>query len=597
MEKVAVLDSGGQYCHLIARKVRELGVYAEILPLNVDPRALGPYKGVIISGGPSSVFGEGSPRPDPDLFRVRRPILGICYGHQLMAHCLHGVVEPGETHEFGQADLRIRRDGYLFTGLVRRQRVWMSHGDHVSKLPQGFETLADTRECGVAAMGDLKRDYFGLQFHPEVIHTAHGPEILTNFLSKVCHCRMSWHPEDRVAQLQRDIVRQTRGRKVLFFLSGGVDSAVAYTLTVGALRPELVHAVYVDTGLMRAGETQEIRSIFGRLGFGLPEVVAARGRFLSALKGVAEPEEKREIIGRIFVELQDEVLERKEFAAHDWMLGQGTIYPDTIESGGSANAAVIKTHHNRVQRIHELIQEGRVLEPLTEFYKDEVRLLGRVLGLPKTLIERHPFPGPGLAIRCICAAKTAKPQVDAEIHELARESEYRAFVLPIRSVGVQGDSRTYASLTVLHGGDLDYRVLLGLATEITNQFRRTNRVVLAILPKRFRLADWKIRPAHITMKRVSLLQQADRIVTDFLHAQGLYRNVWQCPVVLLPFTRKGGETIALRPVTSVDGMTAEVAQLAVTRIEALAKRLRALPDIEAVFFDLSHKPPSTIEWE
>ena len=597
MEKVAVLDSGGQYCHLIARKVRDLGVYAEILPLNVDPRTLGPYKGVIISGGPSSVFGEDSPRPDPDLFRVRRPILGICYGHQLMAHCLHGVVEPGETHEFGQADLRIRRDGYLFTGLVRRQRVWMSHGDHVSKLPQGFETLADTRECGVAAMGDLKRDYFGLQFHPEVIHTAHGPEILTNFLSKVCHCRMSWHPEDRVAQLQRDIVRQTRGRKVLFFLSGGVDSAVAYTLTVGALRPELVHAVYVDTGLMRAGETQEIRSIFGRLGFGLPEVVAARGRFLSALKGVAEPEEKREIIGRIFVELQDEVLERKEFADHDWMLGQGTIYPDTIESGGSANAAVIKTHHNRVQRIHELIQEGRVLEPLTEFYKDEVRLLGRVLGLPKALIERHPFPGPGLAIRCICAAKTAKPQVDAEINELAREAEYRAFILPIRSVGVQGDSRTYASLTVLHGGDLDYRALLGLATEITNQFRRTNRVVLAILPKRFRLAEWKIRPAHITMKRVSLLQEADRIVTDFLHDQGLYKNVWQCPVVLLPFTRKGGETIALRPVTSVDGMTAEVAQLAVTRIEALAKRLRALPDIEAVFFDLSHKPPSTIEWE
>ena len=597
MEKVAVLDSGGQYCHLIARKVRDLGVYAEILPLNVDPRALGPYKGVIISGGPSSVFGEDSPRPDPDLFRVRRPILGICYGHQLMAHCLHGVVEPGETHEFGQADLRIRRDGNLFTGLVRRQRVWMSHGDHVSKLPQGFETLADTRECGVAAMGDLKRDYFGLQFHPEVIHTAHGPEILTNFLSKVCRCRMDWHPENRVAQLQRDIVRQTRGRKVLFFLSGGVDSAVAYTLTVGALRPELVHAVYVDTGLMRAGETQDIRSIFGRLGFGLPEVVSARGRFLSALKGVAEPEEKREIIGRIFVELQDEVLERKEFADHDWMLGQGTIYPDTIESGGSANAAVIKTHHNRVERIHELIQEGRVLEPLTEFYKDEVRLLGRVLGLPKALIERHPFPGPGLAIRCICAAKTAKPQVDAEIHELARESEYRAFMLPIRSVGVQGDSRTYASLTVLHGGDLDYRALLGLATEITNQFRRTNRVVLAILPKRFRLAEWKIRPAHITMKRVSLLQEADRIVTDFLHAQGLYKNVWQCPVVLLPFTRKGGETIALRPVTSVDGMTAEVAQLAVTRVEALAKRLRALPDIEAVFFDLSHKPPSTIEWE
>jgi len=597
MEKVAVLDSGGQYCHLIARKVRELGVYAEILPLDVDPRKLGPYRGIIISGGPSSVFGADSPRPDPDLFRVRRRILGICYGHQLMAHCMHGVVEPGEKHEFGQADLRIRSDGHLFTGLVRRQRVWMSHGDQVSKLPQGFETLADTRECGVAAMGDLKRDYYGLQFHPEVIHTAHGPEILSNFLSKVCRFRMDWHPENRVAQLQRDIVRDTKGRKVLFFLSGGVDSAVAYALTVGALRPDLVHAVYVDTGFMRVGETQEIQSTFSKLGFGPIEVLSARGRFLSALRGVADPEEKRAIIGRIFVELQDEVLAREEFADHDWMLGQGTIYPDTIESGGSDNSALIKTHHNRVERILELIEEGRVLEPLTEFYKDEVRLLGRVLGLPKALIERHPFPGPGLAIRCICSAKSAKPVVDAEINEVARESGYRAFVVPIRSVGVQGDSRTYASLTVLHGADLDYRPLLTLATEITNQFRRTNRVVLAILPKRFRLAEWKIRQTHITMKRVSLLQQADRIVNDFLREQGLNRHVWQCPVVLLPFTRKGGETIALRPVTSVDGMTAEVAQLPVTRIEALAKRLKALPEIDAVFLDLSHKPPSTIEWE
>ena len=430
-----------------------------------------------------------------------------------------------------------------------------------------------------------------------MIHTAHGPEILSNFLSKVCRFRMDWHPENRVAQLQRDIVRDTKGRKVLFFLSGGVDSAVAYALTVGALRPDLVHAVYVDTGFMRVGETQEIQSTFGKLGFGSIEVLSARGRFLSALRGVADPEEKRAIIGRIFVELQDEVLARAEFADHDWMLGQGTIYPDTIESGGSDNAALIKTHHNRVERILELIEEGRVLEPLTEFYKDEVRLLGRVLGLPKALIERHPFPGPGLAIRCICSAKAAKPVVDAEIDEVAREAGCRAFVLPIRSVGVQGDSRTYASLTVLHGADLDYRPLLTLATEITNQFRRTNRVVLAILPKRFRLAEWKIRQTHITMKRVALLQDADRIVNDFLHEQGLSRHVWQCPVVLLPFTRKGGETIALRPVTSVDGMTAEVAQLPVTRIEALAKRLKALPEIEAVFLDLSHKPPSTIEWE
>ncbi len=597
MEKIAVLDSGGQYCHLIARKVRDLGVYAEILPLNVSPKSLAPYRGVIISGGPSSVFEPGSPRPDKDLFRIRRPLLGICYGHQLMAHYLEGVVAPGETHEFGRADLRVRREAPLFTGLVPRQRIWMSHGDQVARLPDGFETLADTRQCGVAAMGDFKRKYFGLQFHPEVIHTIHGPEILSNFLTDVCGCRMDWRPENRVAQLQRQIFRQTKGRRVLFFLSGGVDSAVAYTLTVGALRPDLVHAVYVDTGLMREGETQDIQETFAKLGFDSVEVLSARGRFLSGLRKIADPEKKREVIGRLFVELQDEVLKREEFAGHDWMLGQGTIYPDTIESGGTQNAAVIKTHHNRVQRIQELIKEDRVLEPLTEFYKDEVRVLGRVLGLPSQLIQRHPFPGPGLAIRCLCASRVARPQADTEINNLAKERGYRAFLLPVRSVGVQGDSRSYANLTVLHNGELDYRQLLPLATSITNQFRKTNRVVYSLLPKRPRPSEWKIRQAFVTMKRVALLQQADSIVTKFLRSQGLYNNVWQCPVVLLPFTRKSGEAVALRPVTSVDGMTAEVAQLPVTRLLNLAKQIKALPGIDAVFLDLSHKPPSTIEWE
>ncbi len=597
MEKVAVLDSGGQYCHLIARKVRDLGVYAEILPLAAPPKSLAPYRGVIISGGPSSVFGAGSPRPDKDLFRIRRPLLGICYGHQLMAHCMEGVVEPGETHEFGQADLRVRREAPLFTGLVHRQRIWMSHGDQVAKLPVGFETLADTRQCTVAAMGNLKRKYFGLQFHPEVIHTIHGAEILSNFLTDVCGCRMDWRPENRVAQLQRQIYHKTKGRRVLFFLSGGVDSAVAYALTVGALRPDLVHGVYVDTGLMREGETLQIRETLRKLGLGSVEVLSARGRFLSGLRKITDPEKKREVIGQLFVELQDDVLKRKEFAGQDWMLGQGTIYPDTIESGGSQNAAVIKTHHNRVKRIQELIAQDRVLEPLTEFYKDEVRVLGRVLGLPPTLIQRHPFPGPGLAIRCLCAPRIARPQADTEINDLARERGYRAFLLPLRSVGVQGDSRSYANLTVLHNGDLDYRALLPLATSITNQFRKTNRVVFLLAPKRLRPSEWKIRQAFVTMKRIALLQEADSIVTKFLHSQGLYKHVWQCPVVLLPFTRKGGETIALRPVTSVDGMTAEVAPLPVTRMLKLAKQIKALPDVDAVFLDLSHKPPSTIEWE
>ena len=597
MEKVAVLDSGGQYCHLIARKVRELGVYAEILPLAVKPTDLLAYRGVIISGGPASVFAPESPQPDTNLFEIKRPLLGICYGHQLMAHYLDGEVEPGTTHEFGRADLRVRRDDPLFDGQVRRQRVWMSHGDQVTTLPSGFQVLGDTRQCKVAAMGDLTRKYFGLQFHPEVIHTVHGAEILHNFLAEVCRCRMIWHPQDRVTQIQRDIQGVVKGRRVLFFLSGGVDSTVAYALTVGALRPEHVHGIYVDTGFMRAGETRQIRRAFDRVGFSSFEVVSARGFFFSALRKIVDPEQKRRLIGKLFVDVQDRVLGRQEFKDHDWVLGQGTIYPDTIESGGSANSSVIKTHHNRVKRIDELIKEGRVLEPLSEFYKDEVRLLGRVLGLPPELIGRHPFPGPGLAIRCLCSLRAAKLQKDPEINELAKQSNYRAVLLPLRSVGVQGDSRSYTKVTVLYHGEPEYRHSLPLATKITNQYRHTNRVVMVLTPRRFRPSEWKIQRAYLTQKRVGLLQEADSIVTDFLKDNDLYNSVWQCPVVLLPLSRRGGETIALRPITSVDGMTAEVAQLPGAKLHALGRKLIALPEVEAVLLDISHKPPSTIEWE
>jgi GMP synthase (glutamine-hydrolysing) len=597
MEKIAVLDSGGQYCHLIARKVRELGVYAEILPLGTTPKKLDRYKGVIISGGPASVFEKGSPRPKPSLFGLGRPMLGICYGHQLMAKHLDGELERGNGNEYGRADLRVRHEQPLFAELPLRQRVWMSHGDHVTKLPPGFETLGDTRQCSVAAMGDLRRHYYGLQFHPEVVHTAYGAEILRNFLLRVCRCRMDWHPEDSVVKIFDKVRRVVKDRRVLFFLSGGVDSTVAYALTVKAIGPERVHGVYVDTGFMRLDETREIQEAFSHLGYGSLDVVAARGQFLSGLRDIVDPEKKRQIIGRLFVDVQEQVVEREEFGGHDWILGQGTIYPDRIESGVSANSAVIKTHHNRVDGITKLIEEGRILEPLEDFYKDEVRKLGRVLGLPDSLVWRHPFPGPGLAIRCLCTKSTSKIQVDSEIDALAKASGYRGFLLPIRSVGVQGDSRSYAKLTVLHGGSFDFRSLLPLATAITNKHPQTNRVAVALAPKRWRPGEWKVRRATLTRKRISLLQEADRIVTKFLRNQGLYSRIWQCPVVLAPLSRSGGETIALRPVTSIDGMTAEAAQVPSGKINELARELMALNGVDAVLYDLSHKPPSTIEWE
>ena len=597
MQKIAVLDSGGQYCHLIARKVREIGVYAEILPVDVDPAALADYHGVILSGGPASAFSPGAPQPADGLFDLHIPMLGICYGHQLMAEYLSGRVEPGTTQEFGQADLKILVAEPLFKDLPETQRVWMSHGDHVAELPPGFELIAETDSCPVAAMGDAERRFYGFQFHPEVIHTRHGSAILENFLVGVCGCARDWHPEDRIRSLTGEIQRRCEGRRVLFFLSGGVDSTVAYALTVRALGPDAVHGIYVDTGFMRAGETDEIEAAFDRLNLGHLETVRAADTFFSRLENVTDPERKRAIIGKTFVDLQDDILEREEHQSHDWLLGQGTIYPDTIESGGTAKAAVIKTHHNRVERIQELIAEGRVLEPLAEFYKDEVRTLGRALGLPDALIDRHPFPGPGLAIRVLCSDRQQTSEQDADIDAAAQPAGCRAFLLPLRSVGVQGDSRSYAQLTVLHSGELDYEKLLPTATRITNRFRRTNRIVMALEPNAIDPAAWRIHHATLTPERVNVLQQADRIVTEFLREKGLYDEIWQCPVVLLPFSRGEGETVALRPITSVDGMTAEVAQIDPKLVLELAGRIMAVSGVDAVVYDLSHKPPSTIEWE
>ncbi len=613
MERIAVLDSGGQYAHLIARKIRELGVFAEIFPVAVAPDRLREHRGVVLSGGPASVFDEDSPRPDPGLFETNKPTLGICYGHQLMAQYLGGHVERGRRHEFGSAILRVRDQGRLFVGLPREQRVWMSHGDHVVGLPEGFSLLGDTSECEVAAMGHEDRGLYGIQFHPEVIHTPTGLEILGNFLRNACGCGMEWRPTDRAESVVRDVCDQVDGeefretgpgrssvqggRRVLFFLSGGVDSTVAYTLTVRALGASRVEAVYVDTGFMRAGETEEIEIAFRALGLGRLRVFDASDLFMARLAGVSDPERKRAIIGQAFVDVQDEILREDRYAGKDWMLGQGTIYPDTIESGGTQAADIIKTHHNRVPRIQELMTQGRVLEPLSEFYKDEVRELGRALGLPHGLMDRHPFPGPGLAIRCLCATRPQGAEMHRGIAHLAGTAGYSAFLLPLLSVGVQGDSRSYARLTVLHGGELDFGRLLPLSTSITNEHRCTNRVAMSLAPRDLTPEEWCLHPASLTRDRTCLLQRVDQAVTGYLHREGLYGQVWQCPVVLLPWGRHGGETVALRPITSVDGMTADVAKLPADSLDGLAASLLALDGVDSVLYDVSSKPPSTIEWE
>ncbi len=359
-------------------------------------------------------------------------MLGICYGQQLIAHLLGGSVRPGDKGEFGLAVLDVAaQDSEILRGVANGGRVWMSHRDVVSKPPAGFRILATTSTCETGAIEDSARRIYGVQFHPEVVHTTDGIRVLENFVTNICGCVKDWNASRRIALIEEQIRQRAGERKVFFFVSGGVDSTVAFMLCLDALGSERVRGVYVDTGLMRAGETEFIRETFA--GLGVIRIEECQEEFLTALEQVRDPELKRHIIGEQFVKVQERIIEECGLLSGRWILGQGTIYPDTIESGGTAKSATIKTHHNRVPGIQKLIENGSIVEPLADFYKDEVRAIGRELGVAQKLLERHPFPGPGLAIRCLCS------DADRPIERLAD-----GYLLPIRSVGVQGDSRSYA---------------------------------------------------------------------------------------------------------------------------------------------------------
>ena len=456
--QIIVLDAGGQYCHLIARKVRDLGVYSEVRASETPAVELAGAKGLIISGGPNSVYDPTSPTVDSAIFSSGSRVLGICYGQQLMAHLLGGTVQLGTKGEYGLATLEL--DGctsVLFDGISGPQQIWMSHRDLVSAVPPGFSVLGRTATCAIAAIEEPARGLYAVQFHPEVVHTTRGREILSNFLFQICACERDWDPRHRVPQIENEIRQCVGTRNVFFFVSGGVDSTVACALCQRALGADRVRGVYVDTGLMREGETDYVGRMPGLA------VESAQEQFLGALSGVRDPEQKRHIIGEEFVRVQERIIESRHLLDGHWILGQGTIYPDTIESGGTEKAAVIKTHHNRVPGIQRLIEAGRIVEPLRSYYKDEVREIGRELGLPAEILDRHPFPGPGLAIRCLCSEAETGLEVTPE-----------GFIVPVHSVGVQGDSRSYAPVLCIES--LDHV----RATELINVIREVNRVIASV---------------------------------------------------------------------------------------------------------------------
>jgi len=576
--QIVVLDAGGQYCHLIARKVRDLGVYSEVRTSETPAVDLAGARGLIISGGPSSVYDPASPTVDPAIFLSGARVLGICYGQQLMAHLLGGTVQLGVKGEYGLATLDLPANGAstsaLFDGISGPQQIWMNHRDLVSAVPPGFSVLASTATCAIAAIEAPARGLYAVQFHPEVAHTTRGRDILSNFLFGICGCLRDWDPRHRIPQIEDEIRQCVGDRNVFFFVSGGVDSTVACALCQRALGPERVQGVYVDTGLMREGETDSMRRMPGL------SVESAEDRFLAALAGVRDPEQKRHIIGEEFVRVQERILEARHLLDGRWILGQGTIYPDTIESGGTEKAAVIKTHHNRVPGIQKLMDAGRIVEPLRSYYKDEVREIGRELGLPAELLDRHPFPGPGLAIRCLCSEIDAGLQATAE-----------GYILPLRSVGVQGDSRSYAQVLCIDA--IDH----ARPPDLINRIFGVNRVI-ACVRSTAPLPELCVRISALTPERLARLRHADAIVRRLSHASGFDRSIWQFPVVLIPLGTAGApDSVVLRPVDSVDGMTAQSVGMPSGLLDSIATELLSVPGVSGVFYDLTHKPPATIEWE
>ncbi len=508
-EKVLILDFGSQYTQLIARRIRELGVFSEIRPFHAAVEEITEIqpKAVIFSGGPASVWDDRSPSVDHKMFELGIPILGICYGMQLMVHMLGGKVERSRRREFGPAEVEISDNADIFSGIPRKTYVWMSHSDRVLELPPGFSTIASSINSPIAAIKSVGNKIFGIQFHAEVVHTEYGREILSNFIFKIAGCAGDWTPRSFAEETIKEIRQKVGDSSVLCAISGGVDSSVTALILQRAVWDRL-YCFFVDTGLLRLDEASEILDAYGKMGLNVIHV-DAKDRFLERLRGVEDPEKKRKLIGEEFIRVFDEEASKIDKAE---FLAQGTLYPDVIESVSvKGPSATIKSHHN-VGGLPEQMKL-KLIEPLRELFKDEVRGVGRELGLPPEILDRHPFPGPGLAIRII--------------------------------------------------GEVD---------------------------------EDKLRD----------LRQADAIFIEELKKAGIYDDIWQAFCVFLPIKTVGvmgdertyENVIALRSVTSVDGMTADWARIPYNVLETVSVRIiNEVQGVNRVVYDVSTKPPSTIEWE
>jgi GMP synthase (glutamine-hydrolysing) len=509
---ILVLDFGGQYCHLIGRRIREYGVFSEIVPHDITPAEIialnekFDVKGLVLSGGPSSVYEPGAPRIDPGILDLNLPVLGLCYGHQLVAQIVKGKVSRAACREYGTAEVNIDKAVGVLAGLSSKETVWMSHGDTVSAVPTDYEVLAHTESCPVAAYRSKKKPIYGLQWHPEVVHTKKGALMLRNFVFEVCKCEANWKMEDLIEKMINEIKADVGSSKAVIGLSGGIDSSVATALAAEALGNKLT-AVFVDHGFMREGEPEAIKETFENLKINFV-MVSAQKRFMEKLKGVSDPEKKRKVIGEEFIRVFEE--EAKE--SNSEYLLQGTIYPDRIESGFRKNSEVIKSHHN-VAGLPSKINFKKIVEPLRDLYKDEVRKVAVMLNLPRELVNRQPFPGPGLAVRIIGELTEEKVNITKKADAIVRQEieksciaenlwQYFAVLTDTKATGVKGDSRAYGYVVAVRAAEsreamtanfaqIPYPVLEKISTRITNEIPEVTRVVYDITHKPPATIEWE----------------------------------------------------------------------------------------------------------
>ncbi|MEX0895960.1 MAG: glutamine-hydrolyzing GMP synthase [Patescibacteria group bacterium] len=617
-QTIAILDAGAQYGKVIDRRIRELSVRSELLPFNTSAKKLAQYGAVIISGGPESVYNKTAPEYDAALFSTKVPILGICYGMQVMNYQANGVIERKSTREDGQHEVELKNDCALFKGLSDREVVLMSHGDTVDQVGEGFSVTAKSGDLIAGIANEAKKQY-GVQFHPEVDLTEHGRHILENFVFAVAALEPTFTIENREEQAIKHIKKTVGDRHVLLLVSGGIDSTVAAVLLGKAIEPEKLHLLHVDSGLMRKEESAQVAKALAAVGLKL-HVVDATQEFLEAtteidgkqtvtLTEALNPEVKRKIIGDTFIAVADREVARLQLPENEVVLGQGTLRPDLIESASetvSATAQTIKTHHNDTALVRRLRAANRVVEPLSEYHKDEVRQLAEELGLPAELVWRQPFPGPGLGIRILCANKPYKTKDFKQVAKQAAgfsTGSHQVALLPVRTVGVQGDGRTYSYLVGVFGS-ADWQTLFQLARDIPKTIHAVNRVAYFWGDAPTTADSQQITSTTVTKKTLTQLRAADAIVMEELLRYDLVRGISQVPVVLVPlsFGKTGARSIALRTIMTNDFMTGKPAlpgeDIPIAVLTTMVERiLSEVQGVERVCYDVTSKPPATTEWE